>query len=93
LKQAREKARPGKVPIRFQPEFAEGLGNVQIKLVGRRILACIVAIAAIVTKVRKVFKVLFRKDSPALHGGENCAKSLTIAACITDYHDPFSFLK
>jgi hypothetical protein len=58
-----------------------------------RILACIVAIAAIVTKVSKVFKVLFREDSPALHGREYRAKSLAVAACITDYHDPFSFLK
>ena len=86
-----ERARPGMVAIGTLADLLERLRHVHSELVRRRVLAMVVAGAAVVAEVRKVGELLLGESGAQLHGREDGAVPFAIAARIADHHDPFTF--
>ena len=91
--QARHEFRRGELLVGFQPKFGHRPGEIKIELVGRDILAGIIAITAVMTEVGEIFQFAVGKGPAQLHGRKNCAKAFTIPARVADRHDPPGFLQ
>src|SRR5262249_273444 len=91
LEQTGKDSRPAKFAVGIRAQLGHELGNVDREFVGRRILARVVAIAAIETEVGEINQIALGKSSPPFHRGKNRAVSFAVAAGIADCHLPITF--
>src|SRR5262249_52923062 len=91
LEQTGKDSRPAKFAVGIRAQLGHELGNVDREFVGRRILARVVAIAAIETEVGEINQIALGKSSPPFHRGKNRAVSFAVAAGIADCHLPLTF--
>ncbi len=85
---ARERRGPGVLLVRRGADLRQRARNVDPELVRRRVLAGVEALAAVVAQVGEVVHVAGGEVEAPLHGREDRAVALAIAAGIADGHLP-----
>ena len=91
--QSAQSARPSTRAVSLQPQLGERCRHVDPELVRRRVLACVVTPATVVTEVGEVCQISIGKRSPQLHRGKDRAKTLAVATGVADRHHASGFFK
>jgi hypothetical protein len=88
LEQAGEKRRPAILAVSVRAQLAQELRDVHGELMRRRVLASVVAVAAIEAEVGEIDEIGFAENSALLHRREHGAVTLAVAAGVADRHLP-----
>ena len=83
----RERARPGVVLVRREPDLGERPRHVDAELVRRRVLTRVEALAAVVTQVGQVGQIDARERLALLHRRKHRAVLLAVAAGVAHGED------
>ena len=84
LEQGSQSTRPGVLPVRLHPDVREHLGKIHLEFVRRRVLAGVIARAAVVTEIGEVREVAFGEAQAALERWKDCAEAFAIPAGVAD---------
>src|SRR5207249_5440737 len=92
LESPSKSAGPGVSPVSLAPDLREHLREVELELVRRRVLAGVVARAAVVAEVGEISEVIFGEGEPPLQRRKDRTIAFAIAARIANARHPPAFV-
>src|SRR5204862_7509878 len=79
-----QRTRPGVLPVRLHADVREHLRKIHLKLVRRRVLAGVIARAAVVAEIGEIREIALGEGQAPLERGKNRAKAFAITAGVAD---------
>ena len=88
FEQTRQKRRPGELAISIGAQLGHQFGNIDAELMGRRVLAGVITVAAIETEIGEIGEIGFGENAALLHRRKHRAVSFAVTAGVADRHLP-----